>query len=162
MIRGRISCDIPSLNELHSKYEWIPDETMIRPSPEGIQYKMKLLEWISQKWLSQTNYVLHTIFGVEMKENAEHKCYAIGKPLYEWMFTPSLFRYNVPTISNHYVLWNSRFSFFVDFDDEVINEKISEYLDGLVGKDKYDFAWYKNPKPSVVEFYHVQVFWTSL
>ena len=29
MMQGRISSDIQDLNELHKKYWWIPDETMI-------------------------------------------------------------------------------------------------------------------------------------
>ena len=46
MIRNRISSDIQDLNELHTKYWWIPDETMIRPTPKILEDKQHFSNYI--------------------------------------------------------------------------------------------------------------------
>ena len=38
---------------------------------------------------------------------------------------------------------------------------IEHELTAMQGKDKFDFAWYINPKMTVPELFHVQVFWTT-
>jgi hypothetical protein len=43
-----------------------------------------------------------------------------------------------------------------------INKIITKNLQNITGSDNFDFAWYKNPKPTIKEFFHVQVFWSKL
>jgi hypothetical protein len=80
----------------------------------------------------------------------------------EWNFSRSIFPYDLPNNVNHYVLWNSKYEYYKDFDDITINTIIKETLDTMVNSDNFDFAWYKNPKPSIPELFHVQVFWVKL
>ena len=52
--------------------------------------------------------------------------------------------------------------FNYDYDIDIINKVIENHLSyhTILG-DPFQFVWYKNPKPTIPEFYHVQVFWTS-
>jgi hypothetical protein len=162
-MRGRISSDIADLNTLHKTYPWIPDETMIRPSPDLVKQKLEIIHMIDTTWKSLKDYILCSVFAVPFDENEKGIHYATTYDTsHVWMFSPALFRYNLPVTASHFILWNSKHDFYHDFDDATINDKINEYLDGLVGSYKYKFAWYKNPKPSVIDFYHVQVFWSLI
>ena len=161
MIRNKILSDINSLNQLNKIYNWLPNETMVRPTPEDLQKKNTLISLINREWLSTKDYILHNIFGKEYQEVNGIKFVKDLDNLKEWVFLPSLFRYNLENHSNHYILWNSKFKFIDDIDDEIINEILEKELVKLLNHDEFDFAWYKNPKPSVPEFYHLQVFFTQ-
>lgn len=78
---------------------------------------------------------------------------------HKWIFKPSIFRYNVLPESNHWILWNSEQNFNHDYSDLLINQLISNFIINIIGHDNYQFVWYKNPKPTIPEFFHVQVFW---
>jgi hypothetical protein len=140
MIRGRISSLIEELNELSKIYNWIPNENTIRPSREDLEKKWETLHHIEQNWHSMKDYVYHNILNCTEKE---------------WVFSPSIFRYNLPADANHWVLWNTRTDINAMIEDETINAVLCGLLDQTT-----DFAWYKNPKPSVPEYFHVQVFWS--
>ena len=45
--------------------------------------------------------------------------------------------------------------------DQTINEIISMNLLKITKSSDFDFVWYKNPKPSITNFFHVQVFWIT-
>ena len=77
-----------------------------------------------------------------------------------------MFRYNIIPESNHWVLWYLEKDFSFDFPDELINQIINEQIKFVLGlcsdsnlDSNFQFAWYKNPNPTIPEFYHVQVFW---
>lgn len=141
MLKGKISSDITSLNELSKLYPWIPNETSIRPSPEVMIKKCMVNQHIQRDWPSLKAYIEQTIFQNKTG----------------WIFEECMFPYSVK--GKHYILWNTNFPFTIeptliqDFDEEVINEVLKGYIKG-------DFVWYKNPKPTVLEFYHVQVFFS--
>ncbi len=129
----KIPSDISSLNELSKKYPWIPNEQTIRPSPEVLIKKCMVNQHIQRDWPSLSAYIQQTIF---QKRKG-------------WIFEECMFPYNVK--GKHYVLWHTDFPFTYEPEENEVNE----VLKGLI---KGEFAWYKNPKPTVLEFYHVQVF----
>lgn len=142
MIRGRISSSIDDLNILNCQYNWIPNEYTIRPTQEDLEYKWALMDSIRRKWPSMKEYVWKEI----LKESKE-----------KWVFEPSIFRYGIPKEANHWILWNTT----VDFNAEISDEEINLILEKALGPS-VDFAWYKNPKPSVPDYFHIQVFWIPL
>ena len=109
-------------------------------------------------------YILHTVFNLEIVQKNGLKFVICEKPteITEWVFAPSTFRYNLSKNSNLYILWNSTKKFYDDISDIIINEYITKELKILLSHDNFNFAWYKNPKPTVLDFYHVQVFWINL
>jgi hypothetical protein len=134
-MQGKIASDISSLNELSRRYLWIPNESSIRPSPEVMIKKCMLNQHIQRDWSSLQDYIEKTIFR--------------GRT--GWIFEECMFPYSVK--GKHFVLWHTDLPFTHDFEEEVINEELKKNVKG-------DFAWYKNPKPTVLEFYHVQVFYS--
>lgn len=162
MIRNRICSDIQDLNELHKKYWWIPNETMIRPTPKILEDKRHFSNYILHNWMSFRDFILDTHFKypVDVEDGQLYILNKVEKS--EWNFTRSIFPYNLSENVNHYVLWNSYYDYSTDFDDFTINTIIKDTLESIVGNDKFDFAWYKNPNPSIPELYHVQVFWIKL
>lgn len=162
ILRNKISSDIQDLNELHGKYWWIPDETMIRPTAAILEDKRQFSERVLHNWSGFRDFILDTHFKypVCIKDGRRYICDEVKKS--EWTFQKSLFPYNLPDNVNHYILWNSMYDYFNDFNDSVINEIIKDTLKRVLGTDNFDFAWYKNPKPSIPELWHCQVFWIRL
>ncbi len=106
------------------------------------------------------DFILSSVFKQQCIMNESGKKKAISFPADPiWEFCPSNFRYNLPEYANHFILWYSNADHKEDFHEEFINNQIQDWIWKLLNHDSFDFAWYKNPKPSVPEFYHVQVFW---
>jgi len=161
MIRNRISSDPEDLNELNKVYPWIPNERMIRPIPEILTEKYYKTQRILGRWNSLSDYILDVDFHYPVKEeNGKYK--ALPPKVSEWAFTRAEFPYALPEGTTHSILWNSTHTMNDDFDDSRINELIEFILKDKTGIDSYDFAWYKNPHPTILNLYHVQVFWIRL
>jgi hypothetical protein len=146
MLQCQISSNILDLNELNKQFNWIPNEYTIRPDSQTLEQKNFYCSEILQKYGSFNQYIFNDVF----KSDKSNK----------WVFMPAHFKYNIHHGANHYVLWNSEQKLGFDYDEDIINDKIKEELDKIT--PFYDFAWYKNPKPTVMEYYHVQVFWIKL
>lgn len=160
MIRGRISSDSDTLDTLHATYPWIPSSQQIRPSKQLLEEKNKKTEKLLLEWMTCKDFVLDVYFGYPTSLY-RGRLFVPGPILTsEWSFLPCSFPYSLDT-GNHFVLWNSYYDISVEFDNEFIHKHITESIQKIVGTDCFDFAWYKNPKPSLPELYHVQVFWTS-
>jgi len=162
LLRGKISSNIQDLNDLHKEFWWIPDENMVRPTPKILEDKQQFSNYILYNWMSFKDFILDKIFGcpVDIEDGHIYVINQVQKS--EWNFSRSIFPYDLPNNVNHYVLWNSKYEYYKDFDDITINTIIKETLDTMVNSDEFDFAWYKNPKPSIPELFHVQVFWVKL
>eukprot|EP00386_Alphamonas_edax_P002500 GDKI01007462.1.p1 GENE.GDKI01007462.1~~GDKI01007462.1.p1 ORF type:complete len:246 (+),score=14.98 GDKI01007462.1:83-820(+) len=146
-IRHRISSHIEDLNRLSEMYVWVPNEHMIRPTEADLAYKYEVHCRIQAEWPSMREYVWKCI----LKETQE-----------EWVFCPSMFRYRIPPEAHHYVLWNTNRPFDSDtnLDDSTVNGVLNAYFESK--NVSVDYVWYKNPKPSVEDYWHVQVFWILL
>jgi hypothetical protein len=157
MIRSKISSDKDDLDKLCVKYNWLPNSETIRPKPEDFIKKKEILNTIEKEWLSLKDYILHTIFNSDYVQKNGLKF--VNSIPSEWIFAPSTFKYNLCENSNHYILWNSTKNFYEEFPDYLINDYIVKELKNLLNHNNFDFAWYKNPKPTVIDFYHIQIFW---
>lgn len=164
-IKNRINSDLDSLDCLNALYNWIPNRHSIRPTPEQIQIKLEKIQEIESEWESFFDFVLHNVFEQNYTINYTGKKFIQTydkSTLASWVFKPSDFKYQLSDNSNHFILWSSEFNIGYDFDDLIINNIISNKIKEMIGDSDFDFAWYKNPKPSIPEFYHVQVFWIQL
>lgn len=169
MLRNRVDSDSEILDKLNKLYPWIPNSKSIRPSPQIIEKKKHLIQQIELNWKSPKDYIIHTIFGEKyyVDEEFDNKKFVPSKNFksnnYKWFFQPSIFPYNLECKeTNHWVLWNSEKNFDFDFPEEEINEIIKRHLfyHTQIGTS-FEFVWYKNPKPTIKDFYHIQVFWIS-
>jgi hypothetical protein len=145
MLRCRISSALEDLNRLSAIHDWIPNEHTIRPTSADLAAKHAAMDRISNTWPSVIAFIEHSIFCNDTTR--------------QWFFKPSTFRYNLPNYCNHYVLWSSQNNYYHSYTDEDINNQINTQLKNLLANNNYDFVWYKNPKPTVIDFWHVQVFW---
>lgn len=166
MIQNQIPSNIETLNVLHKIYEWIPNENMIRPNSIELAKKQLLMNTIENEWVTLQDYILFKVFNQDFEEIptiCKKKIPYIKTSISEFVFTESLFRYNLPTHAKHYVLWfskinfeNSQYIIFKEIINDIIFSELSKYT------NNFDFAWYINPKPSVPDFFHVQVFWIPI
>ena len=161
MIRGQISPNLNELNEFHKLYSWIPNENMIRPNEKDLELKLEFSKYALTRWQSYKDFILHYFFKCPFIIQ-NNKFVVFEQIRNEWSFTKSIFRYNLPKNVEHYILWNSFNDMNATFTNETINLLIEKYLKKIVGADTFDFAWYYNPKPTVFELWHVQVFWIKL
>jgi hypothetical protein len=164
MLRKQIDPDIQALTEINRYYWWIPNETSIRPSVEVLEKKAHTNILILSSWWSLRDFILHTHFKQIYYIASAKKCILNieidnSEDNSEWCFKASMFPYDLGMGANHYVLWNALVGYDVEFSEYEINDRISRYLKKIVGSNEFDFAWYKNPKPSIPELWHAQVFW---
>ena len=162
LLRNKISSDIQDLNELHRYYKWIPDENMIRPNPKVLEDKRIFSDYVLRKWASFQDFILDTHFKytVDIKDERYYIQNEVKKS--EWNFQKSLFPYDLPLEVNHYILWNSLYDCSNEFNESMINTIIKDTIESMSTTDKFDFAWYKNPKTSIPELWHCQVFWVRI
>ncbi len=161
---GRISSNISDLNELSRVYPWIPNEHTIRPTEESLAYKRELIAEVEREWLLVRDYIYHDVYEIPYKiDSRTQKRYVDTAPQNNrtWAFAPSKFRYNLPPDAHHWVLWNSEGSYADIYDDATVNMAIVGALDSHLGHTQFEYAWYKNPKPTVPHLWHVQVFWIN-
>lgn len=165
MIHNQIPSNIESLHVLHKIYEWIPNENMIRPNSIELAKKQLLMNTIENEWNTLQDYILFKVFNQDFEENSigKKEIPYIKTSIAEYIFIESLFRYNLPSYANHYVLWFSKINY--ENGKHIISEKeINEIIFSELCKyiENFNFAWYINPKPSVPDFFHVQVFWIPI
>ena len=104
------------------------------------------------------DYVLHEVFEKPVQVDEENKLYVSDDEIAPntIKFCPNQFPYN--TAGRHHVLW-----FGCNEEPNInITNVVMRELKRHLGHDNFDFAWYCNPKMSLPDFYHVQVFWVSL
>ena len=167
---GEISSDLSVLNTLHESFPWIPNDSMIRPTEEIKEIKRKTFIFIENEYDSLKDYVAQHIFGTTVEKlyfgskklasviNFNTNEFKINK-----VFKPNEYPYSL-LMGNHYVYWygftpDERTSYRPNSDS--ISEDIRIALLQLIPDDNFNFAWYLNPKMTIPEFFHVQVFWIS-
>ena len=162
-LRGLISSDINDLDRLQKSYNWIPSSSSIRPAPVVLEAKQKRLEEIVSKFDTMRDYILSTVFMKPTKKQyMTSKLYATDEIGVADMkiFAPNEFPYNLES-GNHYVMWYGvKPSDVIDKDPREFSHDINAELAKMLGADaNYDYAYYVNPKMTVPEFFHLQVFW---
>lgn len=160
--RQKINNDINILNILNKHYDWIPNEYTIRPSLDILALKKYNIEDVNLNWESIKDYIFHYIFNRPYYINENNKNAILNHNFEEkWIFNESQFRYDLPDNSNHYILWNNKYNMFDDIDDDIINNILTEFILNKFGHNKFNYVYYKNPKPTINDIWHVQVFFTQ-
>ena len=160
-LHGKISPEYSHLNKLHEMYTFIPSEEQVRPSPEEKERKAKKLEELAVTWKEFVDFIYGTVFqlpyivdknGVKTVPNRYRE--QIDKTRH--VFQKQLFPYNIED-GEHFVMWYATKG--QEKSDEEITSDIEVELKNMTGtEDCFQFAWYVNPKMTVPEFFHVQVF----
>jgi hypothetical protein len=116
---------------------------------------------IERFYLSTNHYIYDSVFGFETNMTTSGK-FAARVPDEEedrhknGVLVPNNYPYQLDE-GSHYVMWYSHGC--PQEGDPKINDDIYHSLMSLLGHDKFEFVWYENPKMTVPEIYHVQVFW---
>ena len=157
----RISSNIESLNTIHADNNWVPSGEQIRPLPEIVEKKENDYLKFDSFYSSVKDQILIRYFNYPSRINRnsnklESKVFL--KNIKEKIFIKNEYPYQVPEGTQHYVMWYT----YQDIPDNEINKDIEISLFKLVGHKNFEFVWYENPKMSVPEIYHVQVFWHLL
>lgn len=157
-LRGRVPSDLLRLSQLHTVYDWLPSECDIRPTEAILAVKHARISEVLARWASFADYVRVVVFGLaDSGAGADGKHRSVGGDgdvAGLIRFVPNEFPYHVP---RHWVMW---YGCRVDAapGEGTVTADISAAVDTtpeLAGKQ---FAWYVNPKMTVPEYFHVQVF----
>lgn len=157
--KSKISSNIEHLNELNRLFKWIPNEDQIRPPSNVVLMKNEKLSLIRFQWRSVKDYIKHTVWGMERIWTDDGLHAVEEEPSKPYIFQRCEFPYSLEE-GLHFVLW------FNEVESSQSDEGITALLDQLVAaelghddtNDSYSFAWYVNPKMTVPDFFHVQVF----
>ena len=157
-INNKINPCYTNLDMLNSNYKWIPSSENIRPIEDII--KKKDIDCKTNNIIYSTNIdqVLIRYFNVKKKINRINNKFESKiniDNLREKVFIPNEYPYNVPDGTNHYVMWYT----YDNISDEIITSDISSELYNLLNNLNFEFVWYRNPKMTIPEIFHVQVFW---
>ena len=161
MLQCKIDSDPESLDSLYQNFDWIPNSLTIRPTENVLNKKLETLKEIDEKWMSLKDYILFKVFKLETKVICS-RMYVPDQTVLTTApyFEVNEFPYNIGK-GNHWVLWYG--SPTQPHSDQIINDDIREAITTkLDGRTNFDFAWYINPKMSVPDFFHVQVFWIEI
>jgi hypothetical protein len=162
----RVDSALEVLEVLNEIYKWIPNRDQVRPTPASLQAKKVLINIIQTQWASLRDYMLAIIFQRAYLVNYVGQKYVTDTQpcadVHETRFTPNDFPYQIEhPEGRHYVLWYSTAQRSPTLSDAHINAHIREHLARVCGDHPFTWAWYENPKMSVPDLYHVQVFWRS-
>lgn len=157
-LQGRISSALTDLTQLHLTHPWVPGAEDVRPTPDVLARKADTLATLTRDWLTFSDYIRVHVFGQAVMEagDGSGRLCSVGEDSAlagAVVFAPNEFPYAVP---RHWVLW------YGPREGEVGEAQITADVAAqmasrpeLAGRD---FAWYVNPKMTVPEYFHVQVF----
>ena len=153
----QIHPDLEVLDAYNKLYPWIPNSEQIRPTNMNIMMKEQLLDKINEEYNSNRDYILINIFNYPFIKNKEKK-YQVQNDdnIHLYKFEVCRFRYDIHPNTFHYIMW-----YTCDKNNLIpkeINEDINRSIFNILKSDKYNFVWYENPKMSIEDIYHVQVF----
>lgn len=175
-IRQEIDSDLDSLDEWHYAFPWIPGRDQIRPNFQTLARKYDFMDTLSLYWISLDDFLWHHVFGKEYSFfqgkkfiNSSNEIEKQTETEKEPVLQEAMFPYQLSQGGYHYVLWYPSF-------ESIEKNKIQKDLEKLILKcskrnpekkelqkeKEIQFAWYINPKPSVLSFFHVQVFTNSI
>ena len=159
ILKCKIKSNAENLNILNQYYNWIPNESMFKPTDAIRQNKNVEIIQIENDAIKYPNgmvdYIYETVFKSDIRDPLSER----GAKLFnKIVFEPNKYPYQ--TKGKHYVLWFG--SQNQEYSDECITDIINKKLNTINTNNNYDFVWYKNPKMSVPKFFHVQVFWIKI
>jgi len=162
--RGTLNCEIPPdpecLQLIHERYRWTPSQDMIRASPAVQQLKQEHVAKTLRRYCGVPDQILHDVFGcgVVQQPNGRYAASVSEAMAGRKRLARHPFPYDLPHGTRHYVLWYLAET--IPVEREQVTADIAESIEQLIGAHhSFEFAWYENPKMTVPELYHVQVFW---
>ena len=159
----KVSSDKNDLERLHQQFNWIPGFNNIRPIQEVLYKKYVDHVFMPLIYKSTKDYIYINHFKfkptlIKYKNSTNIKLECLQDDIeIKKVFTKNEYPYNLPMNTNHYVLWYSHSDF--TRNDKKITSDIYDSLHKLLKNKNFEFIWYENPKMSVPDIYHVQVFW---
>ena len=155
-INTKINSSFDSLNAYHEIYPWIPNQEQIRPTEMIIAFKNILMDKIKKEYNSTRDYILMNIFHndgfrVNVKLVAKESIIKLNN------FEVCRFRYQIDPSSFHYIMWYTCSK--EELSDGEITKDINNSITSFLKSDNFSFVWYENPKMTINDIYHVQVFW---
>ena len=157
-INNKINPCYSNLDMLNSNYEWIPSSENIRPNEDIINKKAVDNGTYNIIYSTNIDQVLIRYFNIKKKINRNDNKFESVIPitnLKKKIFIPNEYPYDVPKGTNHYVMWYT----YDNISDEIVTSDISSELNNILNHSNFEFVWYENPKMTVPEIFHVQVFW---
>lgn len=154
----KIDSDIKVLDALNKTFKWIPSSENIRPIQELIEKKESDYTFFDNFYSSVTDQILIRYFKFPSRINRKSNKMEIKislENIRDKIFLENEYPYNLPDGTNHYVMWYT----YNDISDIEITSDILDSLKNILKHNNFEFVWYENPKMSVPEVYHVQVFW---
>eukprot|EP00697_Spironema_sp_BW2_P000817 gnl/Spiro4/11098_TR5885_c0_g1_i1.p2 gnl/Spiro4/11098_TR5885_c0_g1~~gnl/Spiro4/11098_TR5885_c0_g1_i1.p2 ORF type:complete len:207 (-),score=48.24 gnl/Spiro4/11098_TR5885_c0_g1_i1:102-686(-) len=187
----RISNDLDALERLNRRHPWMPGRDNVRPTPEVRAAKEKYLVEVATLYASEGDFILNTIFDLPLATDADGKLYVPLRANLPRLrrFVNNLYPYVLPHGTVHSVMWYTYGP--DGLSDEQISQDIAADLGAQLGGvplvaanavgtgappphahvasttnsthgvAPFEFVWYENPKMSIPDIYHVQVFWHS-
>ena len=155
-INTKINNSIESLNAYNKKYPWIPNENQIRPTEFIISLKKVLFDKIFLEFNSTRDYILINIFKTNC-DKYNNKLIAIEPNDKFHKFEVCRFRYKIDPSAFHYIMWYTCDK--NELTDNEISKNIKDSIYNIIKSDNFNFVWYENPKMTITDIYHVQVFW---
>lgn len=146
------------LDTLSAKFHWIPSSDQIRPSLEDLIKKENDNVYHKTYYESVVDQILIRYFkirGTIDKKSNKMKSKILLTDLKIKVLLENEYPYKLHSDTNHYVMWYT----YRDMSDSEISIDIYNSLKDIVQDKHFEFVWYENPKMSVPEVYHVQVFW---
>ena len=157
----RIHPNYEVLNAYNELYSWIPNGNQIRPTGMNILMKERLIDKINKEYISTRDYILIEIFNYKFSKNKENKYQVVDdNKIKLYKFQVCLFKYDIHPETFHYQMWYTCDK--SELIDKEINKDIYNSIYNIIKSDKFKFVWYENPKMSIDDIYHVQVFWIKL
>ena len=157
-INKKIDASLESLNAYNEIYPWIPNDKQIRPTDMIITFKKILMEKIKKEYNSSRDYILMNMFHTDgFRSNGK----IISKePLIKLNhFEVCRFRYQIDPKAFHYIMWYTCPK--DELTDDEITKDIKNSISSYILSDNFSFIWYENPKMTIDDIYHVQVFWVK-
>ena len=164
-LASKISSDYEDLDIIHETYKFVPNRDGVRPSEEAKIEKAKKLEEITQRWKDFTDFIYSSVFGLPHIELPDGKRTVANRHKDRldrklFVFQKQMFPYLIEE-GQHFVMWYA--TRLQEKTDEAITADIEMELRKITrSEDAFQFGWYINPKMTVPEFFHVQVFWQPL
>eukprot|EP00854_Cymbomonas_tetramitiformis_P004531 gene4531-5552_t len=180
------NCRIPSdkkiLRSLSKIFGWIPSDENIRPSPETLVAKEKATSRFKYQYVTEADHILHTILRLDVTHEKDpltgrrigtmktaRRFDDNGTRIDKRRFYRNEFPYSLPSGTNHYIMWYNltqqqlteeeiNSDIFQGIENELIaSEEVVERI--VQRKASFEFVWYLNPKMTIPDIFHVQVFW---
>lgn len=155
---GSANADLDILNDT---YKFIPNAAQVRPSPEEKERKAERLVELIREWKGIEDFIYSTVFslphitstnGVKTVPNRHRE----RMDRTQCVLQEQQFPYGIEE-GEHFVLWYATPQ--QSKSDEEITADIERKLQSHTRSiDAFQFGWYINPKMTVPEFFHVQVF----